>query len=86
MPSHGRFVGAAGIPFAHYKRKLGDRLGLNWRIPNVRGKRAVRHVLYDTNWWKSFISSRFAVSMGDAGCLSLLNGDHRLFAEHITTE
>ncbi|MEW4531524.1 terminase gpA endonuclease subunit, partial [Maioricimonas sp. JC845] len=71
MPSHGRFVGASSIPFSEYKRKPGDRVGHNWRIPNVRGKRAVRHVLYDTNYWKSFVQARLAVAMGDPGCLSL---------------
>ncbi|HIK95517.1 MAG TPA: hypothetical protein EYG03_26530, partial [Planctomycetes bacterium] len=88
-PSHGRFVGASSVPFSDYKRKQGDRVGLNWRIPNVRGKRAVRHVVYDTNYWKSFMHARLAVAMGDPGCLSLF-GDkpdlHRLFAEHITAE
>ena len=88
-PSHGRFVGASSVPFSDYKRKQGDRVGLNWRIPNVRGKRAVRHVVYDTNYWKSFIQARLAVAMGDPGCLSLFGekpDQHRLFAEHITAE
>ena len=89
MPSHGRFVGASSQPFSEYKRRPGDRIGHNWRIPNVQGKRAVRHVLFDANFWKSFIYSRLAVPMGDRGCLSLF-GDkpdrHRLFAEHLTAE
>jgi len=79
----------SSVPFSEYKRKLGDRVGLNWRIPNVQGKRAVRHVVFDTNYWKSFTHARLAVSMGDRGCLSLF-GDrpdlHRLLAEHITAE
>jgi len=89
MPSHGRFVGASSIPFSEYRRKHGDRVGLNWRIPNVQGKRAVRHVLFDTNYWKSFVQARLAVPMGDRGCLALFGDDptmHRLFAEHITAE
>ncbi len=89
LPSHGRFVGASSIPFSDYKRKQGDRVGLNWRIPNVRGKRSVRHVVYDTNWWKSFVHARLAVAMGDSGCLSLFGSKaetHRLFAEHVTAE
>jgi phage terminase large subunit GpA-like protein len=89
LPSHGRFVGASGIPFSEYRRKLGDRVGLNWRIPNVQGRRAVRHVVFDTNYWKSFVHARLAVSMGDRGCLSLFGDNatlHRLFAEHITAE
>ena len=89
MPSHGRFVGASSIPFSEYKRKVGDRVGHNWRVPNVHGRRQVRHVVYDTNYWKSFVYARLAVAMGDRGCLSLF-GDkpdlHRLFAEHLTAE
>ena len=89
MPSHGRYVGASSIPFSEYKRKRGDRVGLNWRIPVITGKRAVRHVVYDTNYWKSFVHARLAVPMGDAGCLSLFGRKperHRLLAEHLTSE
>ena len=89
MPSHGRFVGASSQPFSEYKRRAGDRVGHNWRIPNVRGKRAVRHVVYDTNYWKSFIHARLAVPMGERGCLSLFGErpeQHRLLAEHLTAE
>jgi phage terminase large subunit GpA-like protein len=89
LPGHGRFVGASSLPFSEYPRRPGDRVGLNWRIPAVNGKRAVRHVSYDTNFWKSFIHARLTVAMGDRGCLSLF-GDkpesHRLFAEHLTSE
>jgi phage terminase large subunit GpA-like protein len=89
MPSHGRYVGASSIPFADYKRKRGDRVGLNWRIPLVAGRRSVRHSLFDTNYWKSFVHARFAVPMGDPGCLSLFGrkpDQHRLLAEHLTSE
>lgn len=89
MPSHGRFVGASSQPFSEYKRKAGDRIGHNWWIPNVPGKRAIRHALFDTNYWKSFVHARLVVPMGDRGCLSLF-GDkpdqHRLFADHVTSE
>jgi hypothetical protein len=89
LPSHGRYVGASSIPFSEYKRKRGDRVGLNWRIPNTAGKRAVRHVVFDTNYWKSFIHARLAVPMGDPGCLALYGRKpdaHRLIAEHLTAE
>jgi len=89
MPSHGRYVGASSIPFSDYKRKRGERVGLNWRVPLVAGKRAVRHVLFDTNYWKSFVHARLAVPMGDPGCLSLFGreaGRHRLLADHLTSE
>jgi hypothetical protein len=90
LPSHGRYVGASSIPFADYKPKKGDRVGLHWRVPNVQGKRAVRYTLIDTNYWKSFVHARLAVPMGDPGCLSLFAGgagvDHRLVSEHLTAE
>lgn len=89
LPSHGRFVGASSQPFSEYKRRPGDRIGHNWRMPNVAGKRAVRHVVYDTNFWKTFIHARLAVPMGDRGCLSLFGDSaelHRLIAEHLSAE
>ena len=89
LPSHGRFVGASSIPFSEYRRKRGDRVGLNWRIPSVKGRRAIRHVLFDSNYWKTFVHARLAVAMGDKGCLSLYGRDaemHRLLAEHLTSE
>ena len=89
LPSHGRYVGASSIPFAEYKRKRGDRVGLNWRVPVMTGRRAVRHVLYDTNYWKIFVQSRLAVPIGDPGCLSLFGrkaDQHQMLAEHLTAE
>ena len=89
MPSHGRFVGASSLPFSEYRRRPGERVGLNWRIPNVHGKRAIRHVVFDTNWWKSFVNARMRVSMGDRGCLSLFGTNaetHRMLSEHLTSE
>lgn len=58
-------------------------------MPNVAGKRAVRQIVYDTNFWKTFIHARLAVPMGDRGCLSLFGegaDQHRLFAEHLSAE
>ena len=88
-PSHGRYVGASSLPFSDYKRKRGERVGLNWRVPVVTGKRAVRHVIFDTNFWKSFVHARLAVPMGDPGGLSLFGHKpehHRLLSEHLTSE
>jgi hypothetical protein len=88
-PSHGRYVGASSIPFSEYKRKAGERVGHHWRIPSVQGRRQVRHILVDTNYWKSFIHARLAVAMGDPGCISLFGrkpAEHQLLAEHLTAE
>ena len=89
LPSHGRYVGASSKPMTEYRKQPGDRLGLNWMMPNVAGKRAIRHVIYDSNYWKSFIHARLAVALGDKGSLSLygrIPGIHQLFAEHLTAE
>ena len=87
-PSHGRYVGAASMPFSEYRRQQGNRVGHNWRVPVLQG-RSVRHVVYDTNYWKSFVHARLAVPAGEKGCLSLFGEKaegHRLFAEQITSE
>lgn len=89
MPSHGRYVGASSHPFSEYKKKAGDQVGTNWRVPNVQGRRAVRYVLFDANYWKSFVHARLAVPMGGKGCLSIFGDNpqqHRLFSEHLTAE
>ena len=89
LPSHGKYVGASSMPFSEYKRKRGDRVGHHWRIPNIVGRRQVRHVLIDTNYWKTFAHARLAVAMGDPGCMSLYGRDagvHRLLADHLTAE
>jgi phage terminase large subunit GpA-like protein len=89
IPSHGRYVGAASLPFGEYKKKQGDRVGHNWRMPNVRGKRVVRYALFDANYWKSFVHARLATPDGGGGCLSLFGDEpetHKLLADHLTAE
>jgi hypothetical protein len=89
LPSHGRYVGASSRPFSEYTKRPGERVGLNWRVTHAAGKREVRHVLFDTNYWKSFVHARLGVGPGDPGCLSLFGDrpeDHRLFADHLTAE
>jgi hypothetical protein len=88
-PSHGKGVTASSQPFSNYKKKPGERVGPGWRIPNVTGTRAVRHVLFDANQWKSFVYARLAVPMGGRCGLELF-GDradmHRMLADQLTAE
>ena len=89
LPGHGRYVGASSRPMTEYKKKRGERVGFNWYMPTIAGKRAVRHVVFDTNFWKSFVHSRLSVMQGDPGCLSLFGRNplyHQLLAEHLTAE
>ena len=88
-PAHGVYVGASSRPFGEHHRKPGDRVGANWRIPREANRRPVRHLVYDTNYWKSFVHARFKTADGDPGCLSLWGRDasrHGLFADHLTAE
>lgn len=96
-PSHGKYVGASSKPMGEYSRKRGDKIGDNWRVPVVEAsKRVIRHVVFDTNYWKSFVHARLASHTGDPGCLSLfkqpvrakqvVKSFHRLFAEHLAAE
>ena len=87
-PSHGRYVGAAGRPFYEYTKREGERAGLMWRIARNQ-HRATPHVIYDTNWWKTFIHDRFAVPEGSPSALRLF-GDrpvvHQMLADHLRSE
>jgi phage terminase large subunit GpA-like protein len=89
FPSHGQYVGASSVPFSEHKRQKGDRMGRHWRIPGSFGSRGCRHVLIDTNFWKTFVHARLAILMGDPGYLSLFGHDpkrHQLLAGHLTAE
>jgi len=89
VPSHGKFVGASSHPLTSREKKPGERFGLNWIMPLAKEKRGIRYVLYDTNYWKSFVHARLAVALGNPGCLSLFGNQadyHRLFADQMTSE
>ncbi len=87
MPSFGRGITADRKPISEYTRKPGDRLGQEWYLP--AGKKGGRHLIHDSNWWKSFIHQRLGQSHGDRGSLSLFKASpsqHRMIAEHVTAE
>lgn len=89
IPSHGKYIGAASIPFSEYRKTKGDRFGFHYLIPSLKGKRAIQHVLIDTNYWKSFVQARLATPMGDKGCLSLYGHEptaHIMLAEQLSAE
>jgi hypothetical protein len=88
MPSKGFGVKAGNKPMNEYQKRPGEKAGLNWRITTAEG-RAQRYVMVDTNFWKSFLFARLAVSRGTPGCLSLFGEvpiRHRLFADHLKSE
>ena len=88
LPSHGKYVGARNIAFSDYRRRPGDRLGHHWRVPAASRSRAIRHVLIDTNYWKTFVHARLKTTVGDRGAISFYRSarGHRMLAEHLTAE
>jgi len=89
LPSRGVGIGAAGKPFSDYKRLAGEQYGWHWRIPSVKGKRELRTVNVDVNYWKSFVLSRLSLAVGDLGGLTLFGkkaAEHRLLADHLSSE
>lgn len=89
-PSHGRGIKASDRPLNQYQRKPGDIVGVNWRSPVPEGnRRAIRHIVFDTNYWKSFAEARFKTPPGSRGCWRVYGdsaGLHRMFADHMTSE
>jgi len=89
LPSKGQGITAAQRPFTEYRRNQGDKIGFNWMIPNVRKKRSIRYILYDTNFWKSFFRERLFTAPGDPGSLTIYGSDeehHRNLAEQLSSE
>lgn len=90
LPSHGRYIGATNAkPISQYQKKDGERLGDEWILTHGHNNRGIRHVAFDTNYWKSFVHARLATAMGAAGKLTLFGDDphaHRMLGDHLASE
>ncbi len=88
MPSQGFYIGAKTQPLMEQKRKPGEKIGLNWRIP-PNPHRRVHCVRIDTNYWKTFLHQRLKCEYGSKGALYLYEGskrEHEQFANHLLAE
>jgi hypothetical protein len=83
IPTHGRFVGASGSTLSDKRPDRGERVGANWRTSTILKQ---RHVLYDTNAWKSFFAARMKLPASDPQAFTIHAGNHELLAEHLTSE
>jgi len=93
-------AGLEGSIYAGLERLTERTVGKEWRRDDgamVRIDRCLidanwgqsSDVVFDTNYWKSFVHARLDVAMGDPGCLLLFGRkaeQHRLLAEHLTSE
>lgn len=89
MPAHGRGFTAKSTPFEHLPRRDGERRGMHWWLPPLAKKRAIRHVIVDSNFWRSFVAARLLTTVGDRGALTLCGkpgAEQRLLCEHLTSE
>lgn len=87
-PTHGVYHGATRAAFASYRSKPGDWIGLNWRMPG-EARQGCRYLLFDSNYWKSFVAARLAAGVGDPGALTLFGttpGRHQCYADHLGAE
>ena len=83
LPTHGRFVGASGSTISDKAPDKGERVGSNWRTSTI-GRQ--RHVLYDTNAWKTLVASRCKLPIADAQTFTVHAGNHDMLAEQMASE
>lgn len=89
MPSHGQGHSAKKRPFSDSLDPADLQSGPNWRIPNpMKTKRRQKHVVYETNFWKTFHAQHWSVALGDTGSFSFYEkqGRHQMPAEHFHGE
>lgn len=84
-PMHGIFRGASSPPLTgpERKRKRGEIAGDQWIIPPPN---PIRHISFDSNYWKSRLASRLLTLLGERGALAFHVGDHRLLIDHLLSE
>jgi hypothetical protein len=88
MASKGLGIKAGNKPMSTYQRKVGERYGHHWYIPNVNKNSEYPHLAIDTNYWKTFSHERFLTAPGDSGSLTLFGNSHaahKLFADHVAS-
>jgi phage terminase large subunit GpA-like protein len=83
LPTHGRFVGASGQTISDKLPDRGERVGSNWRTSTIQ---RLRHVLFDTNSWKTFVAARMKMPQGDPHGLTIHAGEHEMLAEQLAAE
>ncbi len=89
-PCHGKYVGAGSEPLnaRHVSKSRGKDIGTQWRIAKAKDS-PVRHILFDSNYWKSFVHSRLAAEPNTTGSLTLYKATpaiHKTFASHLRAE
>lgn len=88
LPSKGYSTAGNAKDMDEWDHRDGERRGPSWREGTPRSGRG-RQLLFDPDFWKSFLADRLMTAPGGGGCLQLFGtspGEHRLLADHITSE
>lgn len=83
LPSHGRYVGASRRTMSDGKAEPGERVGPHWRTSSIKRQ---RHILFDTNYWKSLLASRMKLGAGDPQAFTFHAGRHEMLYDQIASE
>lgn len=87
-PARGSAILARNKEMSSWKQKPGRVFGWHCLEERIEG-RAFRSLLVDTNYWKSKLHEKFALSTGDQGGISFWGDDkkyHRMVSEHCNAE
>jgi len=87
IPTHGRSFRPPKVPLDDLKKKDGDNCGSFWRLRSPKEKDAIRHLLYDVDYWKTFHRDRLLIPQESHGSVTLFAGrDHTMYADHQLAE
>lgn len=89
VPALGTGIGCKRDPMSKWAIKPGEKRHFHALETHGAKNRAIKHIVVDTNFWKSFCARRFTTPIGNPGSLTLFKQkgvDHRLFADHMTAE
>jgi phage terminase large subunit GpA-like protein len=89
LPSHGRGIKAGDKPMDQYQKRPGETHGFHWYVTPGDGKRAIKHLIADANFWKTFLAARAKALIGERGSLSVFGTKeerHRMLLDHLKAE
>lgn len=86
-PCHGRGMKATEKPMSEWKVPANEKAGFHWI--RKTGTRAMRFLIVDSNYWKTFCHNGLVLPFQERHSISLYNAkphEHRLLAEHFSSE
>jgi len=89
LPSKGKGVRSGDRKISETPQRPGVEIGDEWILPKATGRKPLRQLHHDANYWKSLVQSRWLSPIGQPGCLTLFKAkaiEHRMIAEHCTAE